>query len=284
MKEKMMYERRLVQREGMLSREQPLTCFEREDEMLPITAFFQMDPYKHFVEFCDTCRRFRYVGMCYGPAGVGKTVAARLYADWDAVEPLLTRTGVRMPAQGEERPYPRVALYSPGRMVKPKQLENDIALLLWSLQNLEKISMHQHLEATGEVSFSEQVELLIIDNVQRLDVVCMDVVQDLYDRYQIGVVLLGDEVLVRKHLVRLEHLRVRVGDVCPFPVLGRKEVGEIIPQLLSGFGIDFQSPQGISLEAVAEIIYSATNGNLSLIRHFLTQIVVLVREGRRRIR
>ncbi len=102
----------------------------------------------------------------------------------------------------------------------------------------------------------------------------MDVVQSIYDRYQIGVVLLGSEVLVEKHLKRLEHLRVRVGDVRPFFVLSKSEVSEMIPHLLSPLKLDWEAPEGLTREQLTEDVYSATNGNLSLMRHFLTQVVV----------
>jgi len=280
-----MDERSLVPKERIVSQKKELRCFEGRDETLPISSFVQTKPYQDFVQCCDSCRRFRYVAMSYGPAGVGKTIGARLYAGWDEIEPLLTRRGVRMPVDGTMRPYPRVALYTPGRTVSAKQIENDVVLLMWSLQNLGKISLHEHLEASvaGEAAVSEGLELLIIDNVHRLDVVCMDVVQDLYDRYRIGVVLLGSEVLVEKHLKRLEHLRVRVGDVRPFGVLSRDEVKAMIPHLLQGLSIDLQGQQGLSLEQLTEEMYHATNGNLGLIRHFMTQIVIVLEDKKTEI-
>ncbi|MFQ7236478.1 MAG: hypothetical protein ACLRPU_16515 [Enterococcus hulanensis] len=51
--------------------------------MNKIRAFFKTKEYKRFTKFCEAL--LKYIGVFYGILGVGRTVSARHYANWDSI-------------------------------------------------------------------------------------------------------------------------------------------------------------------------------------------------------
>jgi DNA transposition AAA+ family ATPase len=81
----------------------------RREENLPLTSFVETKEYRRFVQACEAARRYWYIAVCVGEAGVGKTRAARQYAQWDLLQPLLSPHSVSF---SPESPIPRTAFYS----------------------------------------------------------------------------------------------------------------------------------------------------------------------------
>jgi DNA transposition AAA+ family ATPase len=98
--------------------------------------FIETKEYRRFAEFCDACRRYRYIGLCYGPPGVGKTLSARHYANWDKVETYGYEKRADNGAYLDEVLGSHVVLYTPAVVNSPRQLEGDIGRLRQNLRSI----------------------------------------------------------------------------------------------------------------------------------------------------
>jgi len=101
----------------------------------PTCNFIVTREYRRFAEFCDACRRYRYIGLCYGPPGVGKTLSARHYSGWDRLDAISPVTGARLD-EVEALQGMCTVLYTPSVLNTPAQVARDIKALRESLRNL----------------------------------------------------------------------------------------------------------------------------------------------------
>jgi hypothetical protein len=89
--------------------------------------------HRRFAEFCDACRRYRYIGLCYGPSGVGKTLSAKRYSRWDRF-----REAVPWRAECSEGPALDTVFYTPSVVNSPGRIEADVSRSRTKLKDLAR--------------------------------------------------------------------------------------------------------------------------------------------------
>lgn len=241
----------------------------------PEPAFLVTKEYRRFAEFCDACRRDRYIGLCYGPPGVGKTLSARHYARWAALEPLIVQwqgaveTDVPSGLQGC-----RTVVYTPTVMSTPRRLTDTLTTLCRVFDAVVATAADPEREGFPP----HAVELVIVDEADRLKEPTLEQLRDLYDRTNqqrgMGLVLIGLPG-IEKRLARYAQLYSRVGFVHHFRPLSEEELGFILAHKWAELGLTFAPDDYTDAEALAAIA-RITGGNFRLVQRLFSQIARLL--------
>jgi DNA transposition AAA+ family ATPase len=240
----------------------------------PEPGFVVTSEYRRFAEFCAACSRYRYIGLCYGVPGVGKTLSARRYAQWDLVEPLFPTYAYT------DAPLPvaatcRTVLYTPPVASSPARIAAEVAIrrnrLSWLVGSaLQRPTAPAPSGAAGLPPPVDYTELVIVDEADRLRMAGLEQVRDLYDRAPAGLVLLGMPGLERR-LARYPQLYSRVGFVHQFRTLSAAETRTIVHGQAHRLGVALEPAAFADAEAVAAII-RVTGGNFRLLQRLLQQV------------
>jgi AAA domain len=195
-------------------------------------TFVVTKSYRRFAEMCDACRRSRFIGLGYGPPGTGKTESARYYAQWASFEPFLPEPLITFAGRSVvDGLYPykplnfaavpleapilecRTVFYTPPVSASPGRIESEVMTLFAAFSYLVEAANQRY---QGKEDFlvtrryTPLIELLIVDEANRIKDAGLEQIRDIADRGRLGLVLLGMPGL-DKRLARAAQLYSRIG-------------------------------------------------------------------------
>ena len=234
--------------------------------------FIVTKEYRRFAEFCDACRRYRYIGLCYGSPGVGKTLSARHYTAWDELEPLLLRQRTSLiPPSSALAVDCHSLLYTPTMTTTPKQLAEELQGLRWDLTLAAERAEDPDDELQRPlVAMPDPTELILVDEADRLKMPALEQLRDIYDRHGISIILIGMPGL-EKRLARYAQLYSRVGFVHHYRALSADEMRFLLSHKWAQLGLSMAPEEFTDTEAMAAVM-RITAGNFRLIQRLFTQI------------
>ncbi len=235
-------------------------------------AFIATKEHRRFTEFADAVRKHRYIGLCFGAAGVGKTLSARRYARWDVAEPLLVGWGPRR--DSDAKVYAalaghRAVFYTPSVCCPFRELREDIARLISRVGIcIDQHVRREQLARTGDAA--NLAELLIVDEAERLTTTAVEHLRDVFDRTGIGVILIGMPG-IEKRLSRYPQLYSRVGFAHHYRPLQGDELTFVLARHWRQLGLSLAEADFTDVQAMASIT-RITGGNFRLLHRLFVQI------------
>lgn len=232
--------------------------------------FIVTKEHRRFSEFANAVRKYRYIGLCYGPAGVGKTLSARQYANWNLSEYLLSTWGLRYPSDAEvykALAQSRTVFHTPNVTESLRDASAKISLLISRvgicIVQAKAVPIDSHCS-------EELVELLIIDASERLTVKALEYIRDLFDRTNIGVIFIGMPGM-EKTIARYPQLYSRVGFAHNYRPLQGDELSFVLTNHWKNIGLNLDFADFTDSQAVASIA-RITGGNFRLLHRLFVQI------------
>ncbi len=237
--------------------------------------FIATREHRRFAEFAGAVRKQRTIGICFGPAGVGKTVSARRYANWESVGPVTETWGPRND-DVDQKAYAaasraRTFFYTPEVGSSLKTVRDDIH----RGQQRVNICIEEALANKGHHTDHTRsrpplVELIVIDEAERLSPTGVEWLRDHHDRTTIALILIGMPG-IEKQFARYPQLYSRIGFAHQYRPLGQEELLFVLDRYWRRLGHTLDPDDFTDAQAVAAI-QRITRGNFRLLERLLPQI------------
>ncbi|CRK54567.1 Potential ATP-binding protein [Rhodococcus sp. RD6.2] len=237
--------------------------------------FIATKEHRRFVEFAETVKRDRTIGICYGAAGIGKTLSASRYARWDKAEPLLRTWGPR--EDSDNNVYAalarsRTVFYTPTVSPTLREIRDDLR----KLHSRVNICIDQHLHVGfHHKPIIDHVELWVIDESERLSATAVEHLRDQFDRGDHGLLFIGMPG-IEKTFSRYPQLYSRVGFAHHYRPLSGEELTFVLARHWHKLGSELNSDDFTDAQAIAAVA-RITGGNFRLLQRLFAQIHRILR-------
>ncbi len=268
-------------------------------------SFVETIEHKRFVEFCDAVRQFRYIGLCYGSPGIGKTRSARHYSraammehaheshpETDHIELdtlFYTTAVVNTPSRVEHDIHQaRERLIS----VAMRPLRREAKEVLEAIRQRDEARRREILNKPGrspcdrppvdpayfdtferyearKKAAPDPTTLIVIDEADRLHMNSLEQMRSIFERGRAGMVLIGMPG-IEKRIARFPQFYSRIGFVHEFRALDSTELQQLLDRRWTPAGVTLPKDP-FDPEVLARLV-RITEGNFRLLTRMLTQI------------
>lgn len=238
--------------------------------------FIETKEYRRFAEFCNACIEYKYIGICYGSPGVGKTLSSRYYANWDIIKPQISYGHTHKIG---ERTTKDILKSNTIFFTAPAEKPSRIGSLIDTVGFQQAMTREMYLVKTNKktekevyknISSYQHVDLIIVDEIDRLKLQQLEQLRSIYDENDLAMIFIGMPG-IEKRLSRYPQLYSRIGFAHEFDNLSKDETHHILEYKWGDLGIDLKLEDFSDYEAITTII-KITKGNFRLIHRLFAQI------------
>lgn len=158
----------------------------------PAILFIETKGYRRFAEFCEACRHYKYIGLCYGLPGVGKTESAKYYSRVELLQGHIDNRTTSPDVVDCKAIYYMAEVVNSARKIKEdiRQARQNLRWLVGDSVYLQRYGNQRPIEVNSR-SHPDVTELIIIDEADRLKMQEIEQLREIYDKGRIGLVLIG---------------------------------------------------------------------------------------------
>lgn len=201
---------------------------------------------REMAAMCYSLIETREMGVVYGDPGVGKTY-----------------TAIHMVAKWQERGYPKIIYTEVDVGSTPSGIAKKILKILADLRPANAADTARIIE---NLTQEQELELIILDEAERLNRHSLDMVRSIYDRTGVPILLIGMTDILQK-LRSHKKFYSRIGIAYCFKPLTFNQMTEYIDELHPLF----KSTNNNTLPDLLRFLYESTRGEFRRINRLVKQ-------------